>query len=397
MTTISEPTLTEIKGGLRVHSTIDADVWHPATHEPAAYEWWYFDAVSDDGRDALVVIFLADFIFSPRYNRAASERLKNAQGHARETTPERFPAVVFCLYRDGRPIIRAINEATAADFSADTTRPACRIGQSSFRLDGDARAARRYVLTLDETLRRGRRLAAHFEWAVREGDFSEGDVSGVVASSSSSETREGAREETDRAAHVWNMVAPRCDVSGSIAVLDGDGRRASDETFRGTGYHDHNRDRRWMPSTIDAWQWGRAHFADTTAVFYRYREHADASLPTTRLFLVRDGALTAQHARAEATHLRRNHFGLRYPQSVRFRLEGENTGATLHFRQSPVVDSSYFYLRFLGEATLDTGRAAPQRAPAITEQLSPRALRWRWLDWLTSMRIGRHGRASFLK
>ncbi len=30
-----------------------------------AYEWWYFDAVSDDGRDALVIIFLSNFIFSP--------------------------------------------------------------------------------------------------------------------------------------------------------------------------------------------------------------------------------------------------------------------------------------------------------------------------------------------
>ena len=31
-------------------------------------EWWYFDALSEDGRDAVVIIFLDNFIFSPRYN-----------------------------------------------------------------------------------------------------------------------------------------------------------------------------------------------------------------------------------------------------------------------------------------------------------------------------------------
>ena len=40
---------------------------------PGAQEWWYFDALSDDCRDALVIIFFSNFIFSPRYNRAAIE------------------------------------------------------------------------------------------------------------------------------------------------------------------------------------------------------------------------------------------------------------------------------------------------------------------------------------
>ena len=66
-------------------------------------------------------------------------------------------------------------------------------------------------------------------------------------------------------------------------------------------------------------------------------------------------------------------------------------------RQGRVVDGSFFYLRFLGEATLDDGGGPPQTAPAVTELLALRALRWRWLDWLTDMRIGRNGRASFLK
>ncbi|MBA2735921.1 MAG: hypothetical protein H0U50_03930, partial [Pyrinomonadaceae bacterium] len=49
-------------------SSIAADVWHPKK-DAKAYEWWYFDALSDDGSEALVIIFLDNFIFSPRYNK----------------------------------------------------------------------------------------------------------------------------------------------------------------------------------------------------------------------------------------------------------------------------------------------------------------------------------------
>ena len=49
-------------------SSIAADVWTPKPNS-RAYEWWYFDALSDDGRDAVVIIFLDNFIFSPRYNK----------------------------------------------------------------------------------------------------------------------------------------------------------------------------------------------------------------------------------------------------------------------------------------------------------------------------------------
>ena len=58
-------------------SSIAADVWHPK-HDARGYEWWYFDALSDDGREAIVVIFLDNFIFSPRYNKLIESRTASA-------------------------------------------------------------------------------------------------------------------------------------------------------------------------------------------------------------------------------------------------------------------------------------------------------------------------------
>ncbi len=48
-------------------SCVASDVFH-ADKSAKGYEWWYFDALSDDGREGVVIIFLDNFVFSPRYN-----------------------------------------------------------------------------------------------------------------------------------------------------------------------------------------------------------------------------------------------------------------------------------------------------------------------------------------
>src|SRR5689334_14274798 len=63
-------------------SSVKEDVWHPKS-DAAAYEWWYFDALSDDGKDAVVVIFLDNFIFSPRYNALCRKQHKELRQKAK--------------------------------------------------------------------------------------------------------------------------------------------------------------------------------------------------------------------------------------------------------------------------------------------------------------------------
>jgi carotenoid 1,2-hydratase len=338
--------------GFHSFSSRADDVWHAGD----GYEWWYFDALSDDRRDLLVVIFLAGFVFSPRYNRAW------AAGYA--PRPQDFPALAATLYRDGRPLWRAINEFTAADFSADQTTPAGRIGNSRFRLDGDV-----YRLELDAVLRGDRRVTGSFGWEIEAGDFT-------------------PAERSAGGVHAWNLVAPRCRVAGAWRV---EGRDAGE--FRGAGYHDHNADTRWLPATVETWDWGRAHFAgDTTTVFYRYREHgADEA---GYLFLIDKNGWQIHPASFAERAARRHRFGLRYPNALEITARDAPVRLTLARRR--VVDGSFFYLRLQDRATLADERAATLTAPAVSEHLAPRALRCRWLDWLVNMRIGRRGRGAFL-
>ena len=78
-------------GDPAVISSLKDDVWHPKA-SPEAYEWWYFDAVSDEGRDAVVISFTDNSVFSRRYNRS----LLSA---GEESTPS--PGVTFDYYLNG--------------------------------------------------------------------------------------------------------------------------------------------------------------------------------------------------------------------------------------------------------------------------------------------------------
>lgn len=346
-------------------STAD-DTWH-ALSGKEAYEWWYFDALSDDGRDALVVIFLDNFVFSPRYNKLCSHSKKSLPSETR-----RFPAVAFFHYRDGRPLYRCINEFDTGSFSASRDRVRCTIGDSGFEV-GAAPYGGGYRVTVRGLMQGGRRLEADLEWVSLESDL------GIAEGTGSDD------------AHNWNLVAPRADVTGTIRILDAAGTEPDLIDFRGTGYHDHNRDTRWLPSAVRRWQWGRVHFDDCTAVFYDFEPLEGERV--SRLVTVRDGSTRVDRVRVVARLPRRDVFGLSYPSSVTFLADD---GLSLTVMNRPPVDSSFFYLRHVNEAVLKHPDGVSQTGRALTELLVPKALRYRWLDWLVDMRIGRGGKGAFL-
>jgi len=360
-------------------SSIQADVWHEK-EGAKAFEWWYFDALSEDGRDAVVIIFLDNFIFSPRYNEhnrkqnAFSQKFKNFFRKSKEQAANLFPAIAFTYYRDGKPKYRAINEFAPAEFSASLNTPNCQIGGNFFRLES-APYGSGYVLSVKAKLRKNRNLEAHFEWLSVESDFLP------------------AKQISYKDAHIWNLVVPRADITGKISVSDDKQKSLDTINFRGTGYHDHNLDNRWLPEIVCDWEWGRAHFSDTTAVFYRYKE-CDEDYSTTKLLTVQNGKLRERDAAFEAKNFKRDKFGIKYPTDLQF-VADDN--ARLHVSQKKLIDSSFFYLRFLSEMTLTLPDETERKTVGITEYLAPRALKYQWLDWLTNMRIGKNGKGAFLK
>ncbi len=351
-------------------SCVKSDVWHPEK-DAKGYEWWYFDALSDDGNDGIVIIFLDNFIFSPRYNSFIKK--VNNNSHIVSDEDQSFPALAFIYYRNGKPIYRAVNEFPKDQFSAETDFPECTIGKSSFRFES-APYGSGYVLSINTKLPKNKWLEAHFEWLSIESDLLP------------------RKNELKNSVHYWNLVAPRSDVTGKITIKNRRGKKKEEINFRGTGYHDHNFDNRWLPATVKNWQWGRSHFPDATAVFYRYCE-VGSDETQSKLFLIKDNILTERNAEYEIQETGRDKFGLKYPKRMKILTEDN---VKLRVKQQNVIDSSFFYLRFLSEMTLTLRDGKPRKTIGFTEHLAPKALKYRWLDWLINMRIGRGGKSPFL-
>lgn len=368
MTPQNEPNRTK---NFSFSSRIADAVWHPK-QDSKSFQWWYFDALSDDGKEGLVIIFLDNFIFSPRYNK--SETVSLSPEKISEIKAGRYPALVLIYYKDGKPLHRAINEYSSEDFQGDSENPSCKLGNSEFIFKA-APYGSGYLLNLDATLHKDFRIKANLEWLLVESDFLP-DI----------------KTEHFTNSHNWNLVAPRCDVTGKIEIFKPDATPEKTINFRGTGYHAQNTDSRWLAETISFWQWGRAHFTDCTAVFYRYKEIGEDSL-TTKLFLVKNGELQIFDAECDEQDFSRNIFGLKYPKTLFLTTEA---GHKLKFRQNCVIDSGFFYLRFLSEAEIESPENVKHKAFAVSEHLAPKTLKYRWLDWLTDMRIGRNGKGSFL-
>ncbi len=342
-------------------SSIKDDVWHPQKDDKA-YEWWYFDALSDDGREAIIIVFLDNFIYSPRYNQESTRITGNV----------RCPAVSFTYFRDGKAVYKATTEFHASDFYASEARPEVKIGESGFVMDA-ARYGSGYMVTVNANLPGSRTLDAKFEWLSVESDLHP-DIG----------PDPGSR-------HCWNMVAPRSDVTGRIKVSSNYSGQIETIHFRGTGYHDHNLDNRWLAKTVRDWHWGRAHFATCSVVFCRFREIGSQGAKT-RLILIRDGVIEDRDVEMHEQHYVRDKFGIRYPSELEM---ASPDGITLNVKPIAVIDSSFYFLRFLSEITLGIPGKENHTTSAITEFIAPKTLKYRWLNWLADVRTGKNGESSY--
>lgn len=353
------PTKQDLATDLFIASSIAADVWHQKSNGKA-FEFWRFDALSDTGRDAIVISFFDNYPFSPRY---IFSRDNGAQAP--------IPAIIFSYYKDGKPYLRTINEFNSDDFEADRKNPECRIGNSLFRYE-EAPYGSGFRVSVDVQLNNQRRLEANFEWLSIESDF----LMPVAA-------------EFPR---LWNTSIPRADVTGKIVVKTKRGDVLETLNFRGTGYHDQHVNNIGVPADSNSLQWGRAHFADATAIF-KVLNRDDESKPEANLLLVRNDELLHMRAECAQFRKRRSIFGISYPTRIRL---ADKENRKLRVKQIRLLESDFYYLRFLSEFTLTLRDGKPRKTLGITEQINPRLLKHRWLSPLLDMRIGKKGKSPFL-
>jgi carotenoid 1,2-hydratase len=322
---------------------------------PGSQEWWYFDAISDDGEYALVIVWYAGLPFDPDYGLAALRHRRYPRRYP-APNPLDHSAIGLSLYRRGKTVAYALNRYPAHRFAFEASPFAVQLARSRFE-----RSASTYRLHVETPAVDGRRNIV-------------ADLSFTPAARTESLERELGGVGGP---HRWILAAADCRVEGSVA-LEGSGGFVVD--FRGRGYHDHNAGSEELSVALTRWRWGRFHAGQRTYIFYEAepREGARQSLWVVceegRPVEVRDDVAL----RVEET--RRHPLGIRYGRRLGF----EPGGPPARWCHRDLVDYGPFYLRWLSELQLEGGNVI-----GITALLEAKALHQMWFNWMIPYRLKR--------
>ena len=320
---------------------------------PGSHEWWYFDALSDDGHDALVIIWYAGLPFDPSYGVGTLRHLRDP---ARDPAPKALDhsAIGFSWYRDGKTLAYALNGYRSDSFRYQADPFVMEVATS--RVERDATG---YLLTVATPAVDGRAIRVEIRF----------DPAG---STESFERDLG----TPGAPHLWVLAAADCRVEGSVSAGDRSVR------FQGRGYHDHNAGAEEMSLAMKRWEWGRVHHGPFTEVYYESspRRGSGQGLWITcrdgRPEVIREGEAVLEKFDG------RNVFGLRHAKTRRM----SHDQATLTRTTTACLDDGPFYRRWLAEFRIE-GSADLAGSVGISELLDTRNLNSRWFNWMIPYRL----------
>lgn len=387
---------------MKIISDFNKDVRSP--HKvPGSYEWWYFDAVSENGL-SIVVIFYDGNPFSRRY----IESLKNGK----MLPPSDFPAITISVYKKGVPLFYSFEEMKPEQGVFSDEEPHGRVGKNIFLLNQQGGNSRSYLLQLDQELPCGDHLTATLELAFHPevslhgqlNDRADGGSHEIEEDLSEfndypSEIEEGSSGFNDYAhklekgsvgvdkefsGHEWNLVVPRGDVSGSLNL------NGTVYDFRGTGYHDHNTGVEPLKESFNEWYWGRYHMEEETLIYYLML--GESGWENRAWILKRDGTLLTDRITCHLEDLEYNLFGLHSARKIVFKSEA---GEWL-VQKSNRIDNGPFYQRFEGRL-LGNHRGKLIRGHGFSEYIKPSRIYTRLFWPLVNMRINYPGEPHWVQ
>lgn len=332
---------------------------------PGSQEWWYFDAISADGRDALVLVWYAGLPFDPRYGVAAIRHGRDPRRHP-APHPLDHSAIGLSWYRDGKTLAYALNAFDRSQFTHQADPFTIDLAGNVLRRDATG-----YRLTIATPAVDGRSRI--------EADLTFRPVPGTTPLE-----RDWG---TPGSPHHWMLVAPDCAVEGTVSVA---GRTLRSLQFQGRGYHDHNAGTEEISLAMRRWSWGRLHAGPSTHIYYHAEPHRGAAQGVW--ITCRDGQ--PDQVRDQAT------FRGDEPGFAAFG-RGGNVWGVRHGRQFEVVDGTGslrdardvcvddgpFYRRWV--ATMSLTGDARHEAPGISEFLDATRLNRPQFNWMIPFRLKR--------
>ncbi|MDX1587235.1 MAG: hypothetical protein R3222_10835 [Balneolaceae bacterium] len=344
---------------MKIFSDPKKDVSMPDKGE-GGYEWWYFDAVDPTSGCSVVIIFYDGNPFSRRYVRY----LEGNNGSVKPL-PSNFPAISISVYRQGVPIYYSFTEYEPEKALFGSEVPNLKIGRHSMIGQAEQNnGASRYHVHLEEELPSGDAIYADLTF---KGDS-------IEMPAGHSETNE---TEAPGQGHLWNLVQPRAEVTGTINLTGGE-RIA----FQGTGYHDHNTGYEPMKEEFVDWYWGRYHFPESTLVYY-VMNRRNVQQHSAWLIGHQGDRGILHFSNASLSDYGLSLFGLKSARKISFAKEGTE----IIIQQSTTMDNGPFYQRFGSEAYMKKDNGVMQKAAGLSEYIHPERIYWRLFWPLVNMRI----------
>lgn len=321
------------------------------------YEWWYFDAISADGKFSFVIIFYRGNPFSRRYISQLDDDSVNAR-------PSEFPAISISIYEDGDPIYYSFTEFASSDCSFNEERPSVEVGSHTMEVQNTS-GSLEYQLSLEETLASGDQIEAALTFK-----------SSLPADS----LFENGDEHSS--GHAWNLVQPQAEVEGAFYIT-GPTVEAREITFKGKGYHDHNTGHEPMNDEFEDWYWGRFHFSYATLVYYLMNRESDKQ---HRAWLIdnSNGKVLNELDEVKLEDEGRTLFGLHTARRISLHSER----ASVQIQQRSLLDNGPFYQRFMSDGFLQIpDQNYIESQTGISEYICPQRIYNRFFWPFVNMRI----------
>lgn len=296
------------------------------------YLWWYVDAISDDGEQALTMIIFVGSVFSPYYARARRRGMRDAEQHCAFNT---------ILYGPGSRKRWSMTERAARNLQRD--QHSYRLGPS--RVDWDGRDL---VASINE-------VCVPFPRRMR----------GSIRVTPAALTEHTLLLDT-HGRHRWHPLAPIARVEVDFPGLGA--------TWSGDGYLDSNEGNEPLADGFAGWDWTRARLAGgDCAIRYEAREHMRQPHRLALRFTP-DGSIHAESANSAET----------LPTTGVWRMPRRMPGAEGEQRIQRTLEDTPFYARSIVEA-----KFAGELGLGFHESLCMQRFEQRWVQTLLPFRMPR--------
>lgn len=296
------------------------------------YLWWYIDAISDDGQQAITMIIFVGSVFSPYYARARRRGAQGAENHCAFNT---------ILYGPSGKKRWSMTERSAAQLQR--SQNSYQLGPSRIDWDGES-----FLAQVNE---RCTPFAQRMQGKIR-----------ITPSTLTSHSL----QLDHRGRHHWNPIAPIARVEVDMPSLN--------TRWSGDGYLDSNYGSEPLADGFSGWDWTRARLGNgDCAVRYEAR-YPGIEPHRLALRFTHDGSISSELSQPSAA----------LPPTRIWRVKRRMPGAEAQPKTLQTLEDTPFYARSLLETTF-----ANEPGIGIHESLSMQRFEKRWVQTLLPFRMPR--------